>query len=180
MTAAEKMQCRGALLIVMAAGFATGFFVWQSYFGYVPHLYPLKFKQGQWMTTRDSAPQAYFRKELYIPNSVLQAAVMVAATDSFVLYVNGRAVGAKDQGILNVAGIHDIGPYLHAGKNVLGLQVRRVTYPGPARGILEGTYFDYLRREHLIVSDNSWKASSWEESQANGRSPWHTVQFLAD
>jgi hypothetical protein len=180
MTAAEKTQCRGALLIVMAAGFATGFFVWQSYFGYVPHLYPLKFKQGQWMTTRDSAPQAYFRKELYIPDSVLQAAVMVAATDSFVLYVNGRAVGAKDQGILNVAGIHDIGPYLHPGKNVIGLQVRRVTYPGPARGILEGTYFDYLRREHLIVSDNSWKASSWEESQANGRSPWHTVQFLAD
>ena len=71
-----------------------------------------------------------------------QAWITVAATDSFVLYLNGKAVNAKEYASMNVSGIYDIGHYLHPGKNVLGVVARRSSYPGPAMVVIEGAYLD--------------------------------------
>jgi hypothetical protein len=111
-------------LVVLATGIAIGFFVWRTYVDSVPHLYPLEFTQGQWLVAADGGPQGYLRKELYIPAPIRQAWVSVAATDSFILYVNGKAVDAKAYASLNVSGMYDIGPYLQVGKNVVGVLVR--------------------------------------------------------
>ena len=47
---------------------------------------------------------------------------MVAATDSFVLYLNGKPIGTQNQAMGNMAGIHDITSHLHSGKNVIGVR----------------------------------------------------------
>jgi hypothetical protein len=180
MIAGERTQRGLSLCIVVATGLVMGFFVWKTDFDYLPALYPLAFKQGQWITTAAETPQGYFRKELYLSSNPLHAQVMVAATDSFALYVNGRTVDAKAQAFLHVSGIYDIGPYLRAGKNVIALASRKLTYPGPAKVALEGLWFDQAGREHVISSDSSWKASSHEDSQSYGRISWYAQEFSAD
>jgi 4-amino-4-deoxy-L-arabinose transferase-like glycosyltransferase len=167
-------------IIVLATGVVMGAFFWNTYFGYVPHLYPLEFKRGQWIVVPDASPQGYFRKELYIPESSKQAWIMVAATDSFILYLNGTRVGDQVYPMLNASGTYDIGPYLHPGKNVIGVKVTRATYPGPAKAAIEGAYLDAVGRGHPIISDTSWKAFSHEDSQGNGTMPWYTEAFHAD
>src|SRR5262245_55214155 len=108
-------------LIVLMTGVALAVFVWRTYLDKVPHLYPVPFEHGHWLVAGDDPPQGYFRCELYIAETVQQAWVIVAATDSFILYLNGKAVDGKGYASLNVSGIYDIGHYLAPGKNVIGL-----------------------------------------------------------
>jgi uncharacterized membrane protein len=168
-----------ALLIVVATGVVMGVFVWRTYFGYVPHLYPLELRQGQWLIAPDEAPQGYFRRELFIPGPSEQAWIKVAATDSFVLYLNGKKVDSQGFPMLNVSGIYDVGHSLRVGKNVIGVQVTKVTYPGPAKVVIEGAYRDEAGRWHHLGSDASWQASSRQDSQGNGRIPWYAEVFQA-
>jgi Dolichyl-phosphate-mannose-protein mannosyltransferase len=179
MTAGERPTKQGPLIVVLVAGMVVGFFIWKTYVGYVPHYYPLDFKQGQWLVASDEGPQGYFRKELYIPGAIKQAWIMVAATDSFFLYINGKTVHTADYGSVNVSGIYDIGSYLHFGKNVLGISARRDSYPGPAMAAIEGAYLDQIGREHPFATDASWKFSPLEQSQAEGEIPWHSELFDA-
>jgi Dolichyl-phosphate-mannose-protein mannosyltransferase len=177
MTAGDHRRGWASPLVVLAAGVVMGVFVWKTYFDVVPHLYPLAFQQGQWLVAADEGPQGYFRKELYIPNTVQRAWTLVAATDSFILYVNGRAVDAKAYASLKVSGIYDIGPYLHPGKNVLGVVARRRSYPGPAMAVLEGVYVDRMGHEHAVATDASWKFSATEQRQGAGDILWHSEPF---
>jgi hypothetical protein len=165
--------------VVLAAGALLGLFIWRTYVDHVPHLYPIEFSQGQWLVASDGRPQGYFRKELYIPTTIKQAWITVAATDSFVLYLNGKAVESKGYASLNVSGIYDIGPYLHAGKNVLGVVARRLSFPGPAMAALEGAYLDETGREHAVASDASWTFSPVEQRQGGGEILWYAEAFDA-
>jgi hypothetical protein len=166
-------------LIVLVTGFLVGFFLWRTYLDDVPRLYPAEFTRGQWLTATDDAPQGYFRHELYIPGPIQQAWVVVAATDSFILYLNGKAVDGKGYASLNVSGIYDIGPYLVAGKNVVGVVARRLSYPGPAMTVLEGVYRDQTGREHVFATDATWRASPIEQTQGRGEIPWYAEAFDA-
>jgi hypothetical protein len=166
-------------LMVLATGAAIGVFVWYTYFTRVPHLYPLEFKQGQWLVASDEGPQGYFRKELYVSETVQQAWIMVAAIDSFIVYLNGKAVGGVGYASMNVSGIYDIGPYLSPGKNVLGVTARRITYPGPAMAVVEGAYRDQTGSEHVLATDTSWKFSSVEQTQGAGGILWYSEAFDA-
>lgn len=166
-------------LIVLVTGFMVGFFLWRTYLDDVPRLYPAEFSRGQWLIATDDAPQGYFRHELYIPGPIQQAWVVVAATDSFVLYLNGKAVDGKGYASLNVSGLYDIGPYLVAGKNVVGVVARRLSYPGPAMAVLEGVYRDQMGREHVFATDATWKASPIEQTQGRGEIPWYAEAFDA-
>src|SRR5215510_4200037 len=108
MTVGKWPTKRGPLMVVLATGVVIGFFVWKTYVAYTPHLYPLDFKEAQWLVASDDGPQGYFRKELYIVGTVKHAWMTVAATDSFVLYINGKGVYAGGYESLNVSGIYDI------------------------------------------------------------------------
>jgi hypothetical protein len=154
-----------------------GFFVWQVYFAHVPHLYPPEFKHGEWLLTADQGPQGYFRKELYITGSIKQAWLLVAATDSFIVYLNGKAVDGKGYASLNVSGIYDVGHYLQPGKNILGVVARRLSHPGPAMVIVEGAYLDQTGHDHLFATDVSWKSSPVEQRQGGGEIPWYAEAF---
>ncbi|HXH13114.1 MAG TPA: glycosyltransferase family 39 protein [Alphaproteobacteria bacterium] len=166
-------------IIVLVTGLMVGFFLWRTYLGDAPRLYPVEFTQGQWLIAADEAPQGYFRHELYIPSAILQAWVVVAATDSFILYVNGKAVDGKGYASLNVSGIYDIGQYLLPGKNVVGVVARRLSYPGPAMAAIEGVYRDQTGREHVFATDATWKVSPVEQTQGWGEIPWYAEAFDA-
>jgi hypothetical protein len=164
-------------LVVLATGVALGFFVWRTYVDSVPHLYPLEFTQGQWLMAADEGPQGYFRKELHIPTPIRQAWVSVAATDSFILYVNGKAVDANGYASLNVSGMYDIRPYLQPGQNVVGVLVRRRSYPGAAMAVAEGAYMDESGRKQAFATDTSWKFAATEQRQGAGDILWHSELF---
>ena len=177
MMAGKRRITRTAWLVVLATGIAVGFFLWRTYVDYVPHLYPLEFRRGQWIMAADESPQGYFRKEWYIPQPVQRAWIAVAATDSFILYVNGKAVDARAYASLRVSGIYDIGPYLQSGKNVIGVLVRRRSYPGAAMAAAEGSYVDDSGREQTLATDPTWKVSAIEQRQGAGDITWHSVSF---
>jgi hypothetical protein len=166
-----------ARLVVLATGVAVGFFLWRTYVDYVPHLYPLEFSRGQWVVAADESPQGYFRKEWYIPQPVQRAWMAVAATDSFILYVNGKVVDARAYAALKVSGIYDIGPYLQPGKNVIGVLVRRRSYPGAAMAVAEGAYVDDSGHEQMLATDPSWKVSAFEQRQGAGDIVWYSASF---
>jgi hypothetical protein len=177
MTSGQTNTRWSSQIIVLVTGAVVGFFVWQVYFGHPSHLYPAEFKQGEWLVAPNEGPQGYFRKELYIVEPIKQAWIIVAATDSFFLYINGKTIDGQSYGSLNVSGIYDIAYYLHPGKNVLGIVVRRDSYPGPAMTVVEGAYLDRTGREYPFATDASWKFSSLEETQGDGEIPWYSELF---
>lgn len=167
------------LIIVLITGAVLGFFVWNTYFGYVPHRYSLDFKQGKWISAPKVVYQGYFRKELYISGTIKQAWIKLAATDSFVLYLNGKTIDAKND-IFNISGVYDISHFLYPGKNLIGMKVERIAHIEPAKAVIEGMYIDQSGRGHSFASDASWKASSLEESQNDGNISWYSKDFYAD
>lgn len=179
MTHQDARPSRLSATIVLVTGAALGLFAWKAAVGDVPRRYPVTLNTAEWMTAPDHGPQAYFRKELYVPGGVLQAWVVVAATDSFVLYVNGKIVGVKKFDGLNVSGIYDLGSVLQPGTNVLGVAARRSSYPGPAMAVVEGAYLDGVGRENRFASDLSWRVASTEQRQGARSTPWHGESFDA-
>jgi hypothetical protein len=180
MSLSQQMSKRLALGIVLITGALLGLFVWYTTVAYVPHHYALPFKHGQWLVAPGDSPQGYFRHELLIAETVTQAWVTVTATDTFVFYLNGKKVAARQQSIANVSGQYDVTPYLRPGKNVLGVEVVRVTAPGAAKMALEGVYVDKMMQQHLIVSNASWKVAGYTDAQNQGRIPWYTETFQAN
>lgn len=169
-----------SLITVLTTGVVLGLFIWNTYLDYVPHLYPLKIKKGEWIHAPNESPQGYFRKEIYIPWDIKGAWIMLAAPDSFILYINGKELDTQKQAMSNVSGVYDIRSYLHPGKNVIGVKVTRKTYPGPAKVVIEGGYLDQTGREYRFLSDTSWKTSSYEESRGSGSIPWYKEEFYTD
>ncbi len=179
MTGGQRLAQRIPLIVVLMTGMIMGFYIWKTYVDYVPASYPLDFKHAQWLVASDEGPQGYFRKELYIVGPIQQAWIMVAATDSFFLYINGKVVDAASYGSVNVSGIYDISHALHPGKNVLGIIARRMSYPGPAMTAAEGAYLDQIGREFPVSTDASWKFFPIEQRQAEGEISWLSELFDA-
>lgn len=167
------------LIIVLVTGMVIGFFIWKAWFSYLPTPFDIDFKMGQWITTNEPSPQGYFRKEFYLSYPVKEAWIKVGATDSYILYVNGKTIASENPLITNAAGIYDIRPHLVPGKNIIGVEVRRNVFPRPISVIIEGEYLYALGETHLFFSDSSWQESSMEESQDKGEIPWHSEEFNA-
>lgn len=179
MTLRDIRPLRLSAAIVLVTGAVMGLFASKAFVGDVPSRYPVAFNAAEWITATDEGPQAYFRKELYVAGAIKQAWIVVAATDSFILYLNGKVVDAEAYGSLNVSGIYDLGPWLHTGKNVLGVVARRSSYPGPAMAAVEGAYRDGAGIEHPFASDLSWRVASTEQRQGSGSILWHAESFDA-
>ncbi|HTZ46295.1 MAG TPA: alpha-L-rhamnosidase C-terminal domain-containing protein [Verrucomicrobiae bacterium] len=89
-----------------------------------------EFWKAQWITAAD-APQRdevvlHFRKTIDLPAAVQRFVVQVSADNQFVLYVNGKRVGAGPSHS-DLAHWHyetfDLAPFLHRGKNLLAATV---------------------------------------------------------
>ncbi len=165
--------------IVLVTGMVIGLFIWKTYFEPVPHLYPLEFQEGRWLIAPEEGPQGYFRKELYLLERPRQAWLTVAATDSYVIYVNGKIIDSRGYASLNVSGIYDIGDQLRPGKNVLSVVARRMSYPGAAKAAVEGAYIDAAGVERRFASDRSWKSAATEQRQGGGEISWYADFFDA-
>src|SRR3972149_4710485 len=170
-------RSKKGFVVVLIFGLLLGYFVWKTFWGYTPHLYPVSFKLAQWITPVEESPQGYYRKEVFIPEEVAVAWIKLAATDSFKVYVNGKRFGDKLFNSLNVSGIYDLNEILHTGKNIIGVVVRRKSYPGSSRLAVEGGYMDQYGVIHPFASDESWKVTLYEQRQGDGEILWYEESF---
>jgi len=162
---------------VILYGLTVGYTLWYKWFESPAHRYPLDFKVALWISTGQDTPHGYFVKEIFIPEKVADAWIHIAAPDNVTLLVNNISIGTDNFISLNVSNIHDVTTKIQYGKNVIAAHVSRSSYPGGARLLLKGTYTDLNGREHLFVSDGTWKVSSVEERQGQGNTLWSSTDF---
>ncbi|HEX9794093.1 MAG TPA: hypothetical protein VGC54_08930, partial [Planctomycetota bacterium] len=144
---------------------------------------------------RPAEEHCYLRKHLQLAAAPAEASVRVTADNHFRLYANGRLAGeGHDWGN---AGEIDLAPFLHAGLNVLAVDVWNDG--GPAGVLLFGGVELVDGRRVPLASDASWlsarqsgggdawthlrfPAADWKPAQALGAfgtGPWTAVTFAA-
>lgn len=174
----QKKKLLLGIIPVVLLGFSIGYILWHIIFEYPPHRYSLDFNGAQWISTGDKTPNGYFVKEIFIPDNVADAWISIAATDNAELFVNEEKIAIDTFLSVNLSDIHNVTGKLRHGKNVVAAYVYRMSYPGPPRLLLKGGYTDLTGREHIFVTDGTWKVSSVEETQ--GRQNvilWHFHNF---
>jgi hypothetical protein len=181
-SASDKSRERMAWFLVALVGMFLGYFIWRTYLIPIPQNYVLDFSNSEALIAAPSAPTAFFRKTLNLPCKVRHAWLAVAGSESFVLYVNGTAVGKElfKQTTEPVArNIYDLTANLGPGKNVLALQVYRNTFPEPAWVQVIGGYTTWEGKTHAITSDLTWRANIREENILRTGKPllWSEVLY---
>ncbi len=155
-----RKDVRFGLGLVMLCGVVLGFFVCKTFVDRGPRQYHLDFGKAQWIEPPKVSAAGYFRETLYISKPVVRGWIEVAATDHFLLYVNGQLVNETYFGAERVTGIFDIRPWLVQGKNVIGVYVPRVFAPGSSQVEARGAYEAEGGGEQEFVSDGTWRASN--------------------
>ena len=151
---------RWSWALVLVCGFMLGYYVQQTYFSPKQRQYQLDFGDAQWIEPPEVAPVAYFRKEVFLSVPPEQAWLEIAATDNYVLFVNGSAVG-KESGLkTRVAGIYDIKRRLKVGTNVIAVSISRISYPDSAQLLVRGLIKEPGGRVIPLVSDEHWRVTS--------------------
>ena len=151
---------RWSWALVLACGLMLGYYVQQTYFSPKQRQYQLDFGDAQWIEPPEVAPTAYFRKEVFLSVPPDQAWLEIAATDNYVLFVNGSAVGNESGLKTRVAGIYDIKRRLKAGTNVIAVSISRISYPGSAQLLVRGLIKEPAGRVIPLVSDEHWRVTS--------------------
>ena len=146
------------LVILLAAVLA--FFICKTFVDPGPRQYPLDFGAARWLEPPQPGAAGYFRGTFYLSKPVARGWIQVAATDHFILYVNGFEVNETYFGAERVTGIFDIRPWLIQGKNVIAIYVPRVFAPGSSQLRVRGGYATVGGEEQGFVSDGSWRASN--------------------
>src|SRR2546423_15187052 len=114
---------RWALALVMTCGLLLGYYFVRAYVIPPPRQYQLDFADAQWIEPPETAPVAYFRKDIFLSTMPQQAWLEVAATDNFECIVNGRTIGKEGSVKTRVANIYDIKKRLKPGKNVIAVTI---------------------------------------------------------
>ena len=174
----EKLLWNYGGVAVALFGMVFGFFWWNTFVSPSGGSYQILKGNTYWIEGDASYPQAYFRKSLYITSDVINAWVYLSAPDSYQLFINGEEITSRSVSSVNTTGIHDLTAQLVSGRNVIGVVVRRKTFPGSARLAFYGEYIDSTGQSHKFISDRSWKVSHVEEKQGIGGAHWNTVQFI--
>ena len=155
-----RKDARFGLWLVTMCAAVLGFFVCKTFVDPGPRQYALDFRKARWIEPPEVRAAGYFRGTLYISKPVARGWVEVAATDHFILYVNGIEVNETYFGAERVTGIFDIRPWLVQGKNVIAIYVPRVFAPGSSQVRVRGGYATVGGKEIEFVSDNTWRASN--------------------
>ena len=151
---------RWSWALVLACGLLLGYYVQQTYFSPNHRQYQLDFGAAQWIEPPETAPIAYFRKEVFLSVRPEQAWLEVAAPDDYEAIVNGKSVG-KGSGVkTRVAGIYDIKKRLKVGTNVIAISVSRTSYPGSAQLLVRGLIKEPSGRITSLLSDEHWRVTT--------------------
>jgi Dolichyl-phosphate-mannose-protein mannosyltransferase len=170
---------RLGLSLVLLFGGTLGYFLWNTFWDPVPHLYAPRLQPADWISPPEDTPQGYYRKEVYVGQPVREAWIALSATDAYQLYVNGDAVGHGTFVSANVSGVYDVSREIATGKNVIAVSIHRQSFPGPSRLALRLVLRDYQGRETVVVSDRTWKTAPVEDRQIEGSLLWYDLDFNA-
>jgi 4-amino-4-deoxy-L-arabinose transferase-like glycosyltransferase len=162
---------------VVAFAALVALFLWPILFGSSSQRYALDFEGACWITTVGQTPHGYFAKEIVVSDEVSRAWLTVAASDSVEVYLNGSRMAFDTFVSLNGSAIHDLTRGIRPGRNVLGLHVKRRSFPGPPRVLAKLSYTDSSGCLFTVPTDSTWSSSSVEEAQARGSIPWHSASF---
>ncbi|MEK6684567.1 MAG: glycosyltransferase family 39 protein [Nitrospirota bacterium] len=170
----KTREGRVAVALVAICSLLLGFFAWRTFIAPLPPQYDPDFAGARWIGS--SSPNAYFRKDIFIPSGVKQGWIQLAATDSFELYVNGKPVGAETFVSTGVTGLYDLTRILTAGKNVIAVRVGRLSYPGAAQLLVRAAYRNETDHWRDVVSDDTWKVAPIPEG-VPGAASWYDVEL---
>ena len=160
MRISARHQTRFAAALVATCALILAFFICKTFVDPGPRQYALDFRSARWIEPPLPGAAGYFRGTLYLPKPVARGWLQVAATDHFIIYVNGQEVNETYFGAERVTGIFDIRPWLVQGKNVIAIYVPRVFAPGSSQLRVRGAYATIGGRDQEFVSDASWRASN--------------------
>lgn len=177
MTGAPRRRLVPSAIVVTAYGVLLGVVAWNTYFGHVAGPQVLRWT-GSWIAPAGGpASQAYFRKQIHLPDGPRRAWIQISAPDEYVLYVNGWQVDRRRGWLRNVSDVYDISAHLEPGPNVVAVAVSRHTHPGTSRLLVESEYEGALGHRMRMVSDPSWKVSLLPARQPSPGPLWYERGF---
>jgi hypothetical protein len=109
----------------------------------------------------------YFRKSFELAAKPLSAEIHMTADDKYTFYLNAREIGSGEG--WNTPERYDPGRLLVSGKNIIAVKAENGT--GPAGFIAWMRIITADRREMIIASDGSWKAS------LDAKGDWDSIVF---
>ena len=151
---------RFALFLVVLTGLVQSFFLGKTFVDPGPRQYPLDFGKFSWVEPPLSLPAGYFRGTVYISRPVERAWLEVAATERYLIYINGKRFKQKVYVGERVTGIYDIRNLLLQGKNVIAVYVPRVYAPGSSQLRVRGAYASTGSGDVEFGTGANWKASN--------------------
>jgi hypothetical protein len=173
----NSREGKASVALVMIYGFLLGYFIWHTFFGYIPKTYPVNW-QARWIAyPGEELSQSYFLKKIYLAEKVRHAWLKVMAPDSFTVYVNGKLIGTASRPLDNVTQHFDLTQALQSGPNIIAISNYRITHPGKSKIVVEGSYEDWQGNQHRITSDASWRVSRLQEWQYLGGPMWYENGF---
>jgi len=118
---------------------------------------------GQWIWAENStAPEAYFRLELSLPERPRDAWLRIRALRDYRLLVNGYLVAIREENIGTAASgqgpfrFYNLSPFLQGGRNVVAVQASN---SWTDRGLLVDGFVEGWNRKAMWFSATQWKAS---------------------
>ncbi len=169
-----------SLFLVVTCALILAFFFGRTFVCPLPKEYYPVFGPAKWIQKpgATSAQPAYFRKSLYIGNSIQQAWIQIAATGNYDLYVNGVRVDERLYPCVRLAGVYDLTTLLSQGTNAIAVYVAAGTFPGPSQIRVRGAYSTPSSPLREFYSDSSWKVSEISDGVVGSRQ-WYSP-FLVD
>lgn len=169
-----------SLLLVLSCALALALFVGRTFICPLPKQYYPAFGSAKWIQKPDATPSqaAYFRKSLYLENSVRQAWIQLAATGNYELYINGVLVDQRTYPSVRLTGAYDIKTLLTPGNNVIAVYVAAGTFPGASQIRILGAYTIASSPPRELYSDFTWKVSSTPDGVVGGQR-WYSP-YLVD
>ena len=148
---------------------------------YSPQPYSADLSQAEWITTHRASATGYFRKKFALPYMPDRAYLIVTATESAEVFINGKRVGQMVLVEHQPTMILDVGLNLRTGENVLAIQVDTLSANiAPtirarlSRAIQAGLRPDF-RLRHLAVQSHGILLHT---GTRNGRRPFLLILHL--
>ena len=165
---------RFALFLVVLTASVLAFFCCKTFVDPGQRQYAPDFGKFPWIEPPHPSPAGYFRGTIYISQAVERGWIEIAATDHFLVYVNGKLVNETYFGDERVTGIFDIRNDLVQGKNVIAVYVPRTFAPGSSQVRLRGAYATPGARDQEFGTSALWKASNTPDHVINSFQ-WYDV-----
>jgi len=136
----------------------------------------LPWGDARWIGLGPANEMLYLRRDVVLGTRASSARLMVAATDHFQVYVNGKLVGTEDYLGARPSAVYDLTRLLTPGINTLAILVGKSAKRTQAQALasLEWREGAGLNR---LVSDGSWRAESRRHVSQGGLLDWNAPAF---